>query len=370
MDTFLDEILSQGEALENCYNSLLYKQKNSLIAFFDYFHSQHIRKIIFTGMGSSFYCTYVPFIMLRQAGFEVDCIEAGEFLLHGFPLTEKEVVEKTVIILISQSGQTGEIVELVKKIQNLKIKPYMVGITNNVNSFLAEHTDLQLFLDVGSEVSVTSKTYVGSLLLLYILARFIITKNLNSENERNMIKHLITNVKQFLNSNKAPSGLFDIIDEKFGNDYQFIQILARGPSLSTAYQGALNFKEIVKIASEATTVSAFRHGGIESLNEHTRLILFTSTSVDNVLNNQFINQLTTNWKFGRLLYITNQDLRPHERLLLNNPNIIFYRHNIENPFLAPIQEILFLQFMCYKTALKRGHIPGKFIFSSKITRGL
>ena len=370
MDMFLDEILSQGEALENCYNSILYDQKTSLITFLNYLDSHRIRKLIFTGMGSSYYCTYVPFIMLRQAGFEVDRIEAGEFLLHGFPLVEKESNDKTVVFLISQSGQTGEIVELVKKIQKLKRKPYMVGITNDKNSFLATHTNLHLILNVGSELSVTSKTYVGSLLIMYVLARFLITKNLDSENEKKMINHLITNVKQFLNSNKALSGLFDIIDENFGNDYQFIQILARGPSMSTAYQGALNFKEIVKIASEATTVSAFRHGGIESLNEQTRLILLTSTSVDNVLNNYFIRNLTTKWKFGRLFYITNQDLRSHKRLLLDNPKIIFYRHNIENPFLAPIQEILFLQFMCYKTALKRGHIPGKFIFSSKITRGL
>ncbi len=370
MNKFLDEILFQGQALENCYNSILYEQKESLITFFNYIDSQHVKKLIFTGMGSSFYCTYVPFIMLKQAGYNVERIEAGELLLHGFPLTENESNYKTVVILISQSGQTGEIVELVKKIQNLKIKPYTVGITNNINSFLATHTDLQLILNVGPEVSVTSKTYVGSLLVMYVLSRFLITKNLDSENENNMIKHLITKIRQFLMNNKALSGLFDIIDEKFGNDYQFIQILARGPSMSTAYQGALNFKEIVKITSEATTVSTFRHGGIESLNEQTRLILLTSTSVDNILNNNFIRKLTVNWKFGRLLYITNQHIRSHERLLLDNPKIIFYRHDIANPFLAPIQEILFLQFMCYKTAQKRGYIPGKFNYSSKITKGL
>jgi len=370
MTHLLDEILSQGKMIDACFNFLIKNQKTSLDNIRNYIELHHITKFIFTGMGSSFFCTYIPFYMLRQAGFDVERIEAGEFLLYGFPQSNKEISDDSAIVLVSQSGESGEIVELIKSIQSSKLKPYTISITNDSSSFLATHTDAQLFLNVGIEESVTSKSYTCSLLVLYVLARSLIIHFFDSVTEIEIIKSLITNIKNFLSDNENLGGIFDTIDKEFGNGYQFIQILARGTSMSTASQGALNFKEIVKIKSEATTVSTFRHGGIESLNERTRIILITSNPIENELNIRFIENLISKWAFGTLLYVTNQEMSSEDKLLLNNPKLIVFQHNIENPILAPIMEIIILQLMCYKTALKRGISPGVFNYSSKITNGL
>ncbi len=370
MTGLIEEILSQGKALDACFSFLSKNQIESLKSLRNYFESHHITKLIFTGMGSSFFSTYIPFYMLRHAGFDVERMETGEFLLHGFPQKKMEIFNNVAIILVSQSGESGEMVELIKLIQSLKIQPLTIGITNNSLSFLATHTDIQLFLNVGIEESVTSKTYVCSILVLYVVARSLITNFFESVNEVKMIKSSITNVEKVLSDNTNLSGVLDRIEKNFGNDYQFLQILARGTSMATADQGALNFKEIVKISSEALTVSAFRHGGIESLNDKTKLILIASNLIDHDLNIQFIQQLISKWKFGNLLYLTNQELSSDDKILLKNPKIILYQHNIENPFLAPLLEIIILQLMCYKTALKRGITPGVFNFSSKITKGL
>jgi glucosamine 6-phosphate synthetase-like amidotransferase/phosphosugar isomerase protein len=182
-----------------------------------------------------------------------------------------------------------------------------------------------------------------------------------------MIGAVIANVTKFLIENKNLEGIFEIINEKFGNEYRFIQILARGSSMSSAHQAALYFKEIVKISSEATTISTFRHGGIESLNDQTKMIIIASNPSENEISIQFIKKLIEDWTFGTLLYITNQELKIEHKHLFTNPKVILYQHNIKHPFLSHIYEIIILELMCYKTAVKRGMTPGLFNFSTKIT---
>ncbi|MHA1522151.1 MAG: SIS domain-containing protein [Promethearchaeota archaeon] len=389
MNQFLGEVLSQGTALRRALDYItdnfecVFKPIGKLI------QDGKISRLIFTGMGSSYFSSYVPLYMLKQKGFGVEMLEAGEFLLHGLP--DKDLgnnndhpFDNTCIVLISQSGESGEVVELLQKLNSLRSKPTTIGVTNAPKSYLANHSDMQLYLNAGEEEGVTSKTYVCSLLILYFLARSITVQNFSLEDDVKEINELIQFVSNILQSNPSdPPSLPDQSIEKimqpvqgvnklFGNDYNFIQILARGPSLSTAHQAALNFKEIVKINSEASTISTFRHGGIECLTENSKLIIISSSDRDHVLNNRFIGNLIDKWSFGALFYITNQKLALIDEEIRTNPKIIIFSYdiNIGNYFLAPIVEIIILQFIIYDTALKRGLTPGQFRFTQKITRGL
>ena len=148
---------------------------------------------------------------------------------------------------------------------------------------------------------------------------------------------------------------------------EFLEILSRGSSLTTAHQGALNFKEIVKSYSEASSISAFRHGGIECLKDTTSLIILSSDKENLKLNVPFINNVVNKWTFGKMLHITNQDFDKEVEELQNNRNIITYKHNIKDPHLASIMEIIILQLLFYKMAEKKGIEPGAFLYSQKIT---
>ncbi|MHA1672563.1 MAG: hypothetical protein ACTSYI_02960, partial [Promethearchaeota archaeon] len=130
--------------------------------------------------------------------------------------------------------------------------------------------------------------------------------------------------------------------------------------------------EIVKIHSEASTISTFRHGGIECLTENSKLIIISSSDRDHVLDNRFIGNLINKWSFGAIFYITNQKLALIDEKIRTNPRINIFSHDIDNgnQFLAPIVEIIILQLMIFNTALERGLTPGQFRFTQKITRGL
>jgi len=379
MNVFLEEIMSQGLALKRTLDYISNNIENGFKPIKNLILDGKISRLIFTGMGSSYFSSYIPFYMLKQKGFDVEMLESGEFLLHGFPEDNDIAFENTCIILISQSGESGEIVELLQKLNLLRLKPITIGITNTPKSYLANHSDVQLYLNAGKEETVTSKTYVCSILILYFLARAIMTQNLPLMSEFKEIDELIDLISNLFQSNQSDQTNQFIekiiqpvqgVNKIFGKDYNFIQILARGPSLSTANQAALNFKEIVKINSEASSISTFRHGGIECLTERSKLIIISSSDRDNVLDNRFIKNLIEKWSFGALFYVTTQKLELIDEEIRTNPKIVIYSQDIGNHFLAPIAEIIILQLMIYDTALKRGLTPGLFRFTQKITRGL
>ena len=373
MNIFLEEIFSQGKALKQTLDYITDNYENIFRPIINLVMDKKISRYIFTGMGSSYFCSYVPYYMLKQNGFIVEMLEAGEFLLHGFPENNDLNFENTCIILLSQSGESGEIVELLQKLNSLKLSPITIGITNTPKSYLANHSDMQLYLNAGKEETVTSKTYVCSILILYFLTRSIMAQNLSLESEFKEIDDLINFLSNLFPTNQSIDNIIQPVqgaNKIFGIDYNFIQILARGPSLSTAHQAALNFKEIVKINSEASSISTFRHGGIECLTEWSKLIIISSSNRDHLLDNRFIRNLIEKWHFGSLFYITTQKLSLIDEEIRTNPKIIIYSYDFRNHFLGPIIEIIILQLMIYNTAIERGLSPGLFRFTQKITRGL
>jgi glucosamine--fructose-6-phosphate aminotransferase (isomerizing) len=245
-----------------------------------------------------------------------------------------------------------------------------IGITNNPDSYLAYMTELQIFMNIDKEATITTKTYLCTLLILYVLSKTIIGEFFTSEDYIQEVRELIKEIEDLLNDKQKVKYIWEKILPKFGKKIEFLEILARGPSMVTAHQAALNYKEIVRSYSEATSISTFRHGGIECLNNESRLIILTSDDKNLELNGNFITKLTSEWTFGKLLHITNQKLTGELEKIHKNPNIILYHHKIKDPFLAPLYEIVILQLLFYKMAEEKGIVPGTFLYSQKITRDL
>jgi glucosamine 6-phosphate synthetase-like amidotransferase/phosphosugar isomerase protein len=206
-------------------------------------------------------------------------------------------------------------------------------------------TELQIFMNFDEEVSVTSKSYVCTLLLLYVMAKTIIGEFYTNETEIQNVEAFLGEIRSFLQDQKQINKLWKEILSSFGYDIDFLEILSRGPSLTSAHQAALNFKEIVKSYSEASSISTFRHI-------------------------QFIDKLVNEWACGKILHITNQEFDEKAKKLHDDPKIVTYKHKIKDPHLAPIMEIIILQLLFYKMAEKKGIEPGVFKYSRKITDDL
>ena len=369
MNKFLSEIKSQPQALQDTFNYILNEGKKQFLIIKDFIKKGGITKLIFTGMGSSYISCYLPYYILNEYGIAVEMREAGEFLFNTFPKTKQNCFADTGIIIISQSGESGEIRELLRKINSIPLehKPLTIGITNNSDSYLAYMTELQILMNFDEEISVTSKSYVCTLLILYVMAKTIIGEFFMNDSESEKVVQLIKELEILFTDKKELTRIWEDVVNNFGYRFDFLEILARGASVTTAHQAALNFKEITKKYSEATSISSFRHGGIECLNNNTHIFILTSDSKNLKLNIKFIDNLLNNWNCGKVLHLTNQIFDEDIEELHKNSKIILYRHKIEDPFLAPIMEVAVLQLIFYKIAEKQGLEPGKFQFSKKVT---
>lgn len=372
MNKFLAEVKSQPQALQDTFDYILNEGKKQFLIIKDFIKKGGITKLIFTGMGSSYISCYLPYYILNEYGIAVEMREAGEFLFNTFPKTKQNCFTDTGIIIISQSGESGEIRELLRKINSIPLddKPLTIGITNNSESYLAYMTELQILMNFDEEISVTSKSYVCTLLILYVMAKTIIGEFFMDESEYEKVAHLIKELNNLFTDSKRITQIWEDVANKFGYEFDFLEILARGASLTTAHQAALNFKEVAKKYSEANSISSFRHGGIECLNSDTHLFILTSDSKNLTLNIKFINNLLNNWNCGKVLHLTNQLFEKDIEEIHNNSKMIVYRYEIRDRFLAPIMEIAVLQLIFYKIAEKQGLEPGKFHFSKKITEDI
>jgi glucosamine 6-phosphate synthetase-like amidotransferase/phosphosugar isomerase protein len=162
------------------------------------------------------------------------------------------------------------------------------------------------------------------------MAKTIIGEFFTSEEEKQGVEAVLGEIRELLQNQKHINKIWNLVPT-FGENIDFLEFLSRGSSLTTAHQAALNFKEIVKSYSEANSLSAFRHGGIECLNENTNIVILSSDKDNFDLNVQFIENLVKKWAFGKLLHITNQEFDESAKKLHDNSKIFTYKHGIKDP---------------------------------------
>jgi fructoselysine-6-P-deglycase FrlB-like protein len=116
-------------------------------------------RIILTGMGSSHFAGIPTWRSLTAAGFTSWAVDTGQLLDTPGLLTPG-----TLLVATSQSGASGEIVELLDRIDSTGYRPGgVIGVTADPDSPLARNADLYLPLYSGPEATVSTKSYLNTL---------------------------------------------------------------------------------------------------------------------------------------------------------------------------------------------------------------
>ncbi len=244
---FIAEVDQQPEALRNLV-SYYQKDGEKLLGLWrDLFHRHS--KIIFCGMGTSEHVSLLIQDTLLQSGKAVFIYDAGEYLhyLLGFQSSE------SLFVLISQSGESAE----TKKVAlATKGKAPIIVLANDESSAMARAADLFLPLKAGEEASVSNKTYLNTLALLYLMAggRTAALAGVADYLADSVQSDQVTRAAEFL------------------HPAQSIHFIARGPALAAARQLALTFMEGARVHSTAFTAGAFRHGPFEVVRKGHRAV--------------------------------------------------------------------------------------------------
>src|SRR6202012_4416546 len=162
-------------------------------------------RIVLTGMGSSHYATIPIERDLVARGFPVWRIDTGSLL--DFP---ELVTSKTLLWATSQSGMSGEIVALLTKIEGSAGPATIIGVTNDERSTLAQQADILVALKSGSEATVSSKSYLNTLIAQYRTSLALLRKD-----EAPLIRSLQTAKAEFARLIEDRSAVQSIVNEAF-----------------------------------------------------------------------------------------------------------------------------------------------------------
>ncbi|MCM1495694.1 MAG: glutamine--fructose-6-phosphate transaminase (isomerizing) [Bacteroides sp.] len=232
---------------------------------------RQIRRIYIIGCGSAYHVGMIgKYVLEQMTRIPVEVDLASEFRYRN-PILEPD----SMVIIISQSGETADSLAALRKAQELGSK--VLGIVNVVGSSIAREADNVMYTWAGPEISVaTTKAYSTQLTALYMLGMlFGEAKGILAEAEyADMIKELRLlpeKIQQLLGDKER----IQWFASKYANAAH-VFFIGRGVDYASSMEGSLKLKEISYIHSEAYAAGELKHGTI-SLIEDDILTVSVST---------------------------------------------------------------------------------------------
>ena len=253
--------------------------------------------------------------------------------------------EKTLVIFISQSGETADTIAALKLSKSKGAKT--LAISNVIGSSITREADYTIYTHAGPEIAVAStKAYTSQVVLLAILAIYF-AKVLGNKAYENEIQELS---KEIL---LLPSKLEEILKntkpiKKFAKKVyteKDMFFLGRGVDYTAALEGSLKLKEISYIHSEAYAAGELKHGPIALIENGVTVIgiMTDKNLVEKTISN--VQEVIT--RGAKTLIITNQDLGDHKF-----DNVITIPET--NALISPILSIVPLQLFSYYISKEKG----------------
>jgi len=317
--------------------------------------------VVFTGMGSSLFAAYPAQAFLTALGIRALVWETAELVHHHLKILGPD----TLLVVISQSGETVEIIRL---LDSLSPATGVLGLANVEASTLARRSRLLLPMMAGGQTRVTTKSYMCSVAVLMYLA-FVIAGKQNRP-----LTHALLRAIEEQETVLDQQAEMTPLNVEFFNHPTYTALMSRGADLASVYEGALILKEVVRIGAEAISAAQFRHGPIEIVNPAHRYIIFARNSPEDIT--PFPKQDRSQPRTRKFLLNLAEDIRSHGgRVLLLSDGRVEAAPNLRLIPVEPAQlglgtlvDTLHIQLLAHELALRAGLDPGRFWIAEGVTR--
>lgn len=274
-----------------------------------------------------------------------------------FRYREPMLDENTLVIVISQSGETADTLEGAREAKAAGAS--VLAITNVVGSSIARESDMVVYLWAGPEISVAStKAYTSMLIALYLIGFYFgdVSGRVDEAEMQTMLRALEALPEQ-AEEILAPEniGRIKAIAAEY-KDAKDLFYIGRGMDWAVAQEGALKLKEISYIHAEAYAAGELKHGTLALISDETPVIsvALQQKTFDKTMSN-------TEEMISRMVD-ENGDVSGAKVLAVvqkGQQNISAKIHHvIEIPvcpdFISPVLAAIPLQLIAYFTALVRG----------------
>ena len=276
-------------------------------------------KIHIVGCGSAYHAGLIgKYYIEKYCNIEVNVEVASEYRYKN-----NFIDENTLVIFISQSGETADTLACVKKVKD---KCDTLGIINVIDSSIAREVKNVIYTKAGCEIAVaTTKAYSCQILVLMMMA---LKKDITS---------LISKINDLLKNNYE-----ELAKKIYKSEHLFY--IGRGLDYYLALEGSLKLKEISYINSVSYPAGELKHGTI-SLIEKNTIVIAIATDKD-LVEKTISNIKEVKARGAYVIYITTNNL---------NQESDFYDDKIviEKDLYQPLLTIIPIQLIAYHVAKLR-----------------
>jgi len=327
----LKEIHEQPDVVKNTL--MEFSEIEKVIAKFPEFN-----RICFVACGTSYHASMVgKYLFETLLGTPTDVVLASEFVF-----SEGALDEQTLVILISQSGETADTLRAMK-IANKKSKT--LAIVNVLGSTATREADHVIYTRAGPEIGVAAtKTYVSQLTSIYMLA-------IAMNGDKKLLEKLKMVPRYMKHALEGEDHIIQIA-KKYKDSFDFF-FIGRGFSYPTALEGALKLKEITYIHGEGYAAGELKHGPLALIDDDVPVLAVVppGDSHDKTLSN--IEEVRA--RGASVIAVGSSD---DDDLRSQAHDIIGFEDGI-NEMLSPIPYVVPLQLLSYYISVERGIDPDK-----------
>lgn len=304
---------------------------------------KNLDKIYIIACGSSYHVGMVAkYTLEKLLRKPVEVTLASEFR-YCDPI----VTDKTLAIVISQSGETIDTLAAMREAKRLGAR--VLSIVNVVGSTIARESDDVLYTWAGPEIAVaTTKAYSTQLAVIYLIGLTFadMIGSIPEEEYQHIVDELL----------RVPSKIESILEHKediqyFASIYfnhESVFFIGRNLDYAIGLEGSLKLKEISYIHSEAYAAGELKHGTISLIEDGTLVVALASYG-------QLFDKLMSNVKEVKargadVLGLTTESMGDEMKKTVDAAILVPDTH----PMLLPSLDVVPMQLFAYYVALMRG----------------
>ncbi|MBR3366246.1 MAG: glutamine--fructose-6-phosphate transaminase (isomerizing) [Lachnospiraceae bacterium] len=300
-----------------------------------------IRSIVITACGSAYYAGCAGrYALERLSGIPVRTELASE-LRYSDPLIDGH----TLVIVISQSGETADTIAALKECRDRGART--LAVVNVVGSTVARLADSTVYTWAGPEIAVaTTKGYTTQVAVLYLLAVcFADRLGRLPEGESGPVESLQAlprRIQQAIDMNPGIPALAGKYHES-----RALFFIGRNTDYAAALEGALKMKEISYLHAEAYAAGELKHGTIALIEEHQPVIALCCNRA--LMEKTLSNIVEVKSRGAEVLALT---FRNNQKILSAADDLLFIPE--VDPLFSVAVEIVPLQLLAYHVARENG----------------
>ena len=303
---------------------------------------ENFDKVYIVACGTAYHAGVVGKTVIEKlAKVPVEIDVASEFRYRD-PL----ITNKTLIIVVSQSGETADTLAVLRDGQRQGAR--VLAITNVVGSSVSREADDVIYTLAGPEIAVAStKAYVTQLAAFYILGLYFgrLKETITEEYAEEIKAEMLTIPEKIERALEMKEELQKYADKHY--NHRDIYFLGRGLDYAVAMEGSLKLKEISYIHCDAYAGGELKHGPIALIDKGTAVItLLTQEALkDKMISN--VREVST--RGGNIFAVVNEGDETSKEVV---DSLVYIPKTID--LLTPMISVVPLQLISYYVAKQKG----------------